>query len=197
MLATHERARIAAGLARPRRGRLRRGPAIGGESCSSAWSRRGGPRPGAGGRLPAHPRPAEARADRRGGARDGDQARGGAAARSPLHVIARAARPAARRRHARGGGARRGLDRRGASSSPPSTASTVEGRSSAPGRSARRSSRRRREGADLIVMGSSPRWRRQSRFFSPTVDYVLRQAPCEVMVVAYPQGVLEEDGASD
>jgi nucleotide-binding universal stress UspA family protein len=48
-------------------------------------------------------------------------------------------------------------------------------------------------GADLIVMGSAPRWRRQSRFFSPTVDYVLRRAPCEVMVVAYPQGVLEEE----
>src|SRR5262249_8007902 len=26
-------------------------------------------------------------------------------------------------------------------------------------------------GADLIVLGSAPRWRRQSRFFSPTVDY--------------------------
>jgi nucleotide-binding universal stress UspA family protein len=50
-----------------------------------------------------------------------------------------------------------------------------------------------RDGADLIVMGSSPRWRRQSRFFSPTVDYVLRHAPCEVMVIAYPQGVLEEE----
>jgi basic amino acid/polyamine antiporter, APA family len=49
------------------------------------------------------------------------------------------------------------------------------------------------EQADLIVMGSAPRWRRQSRFFSPTVDYVLRKASCEVMVVAYPQGVLEED----
>jgi basic amino acid/polyamine antiporter, APA family len=45
---------------------------------------------------------------------------------------------------------------------------------------------------DLIVMGSAPRWRRQSRFFSPTVDYVLRRAPCEVMVIAYPQSVLEE-----
>jgi basic amino acid/polyamine antiporter, APA family len=50
-------------------------------------------------------------------------------------------------------------------------------------------------GADLIVMGSAPRWRRQSRFFSPTVDYVLRRAPCEVMVLAYPQGVLEEEAA--
>ena len=49
--------------------------------------------------------------------------------------------------------------------------------------------------ADLIVMGSAPRWRRQSRFFSPTVDYVLRRAPCEVMVIAYPQGVLEEEAA--
>ena len=47
--------------------------------------------------------------------------------------------------------------------------------------------------ADLVVMGSSPRWRRQSRFFSPTVDYVLRQAPSEVMVIAYPQGVLEDE----
>ena len=46
-------------------------------------------------------------------------------------------------------------------------------------------------GADLIVLGSSPRWRRQSRFFSPTVDYVLRKAPAEVLVVAFPQGVLE------
>src|ERR687884_42508 len=49
--------------------------------------------------------------------------------------------------------------------------------------------------ADLIVLGSSPRWRRQSRFFSPTVDYVLRKAPCEVLIVAFPQGVLEGDGA--
>ncbi len=46
---------------------------------------------------------------------------------------------------------------------------------------------------DLIVMGSSPRWRRQSRFFSPTVEFVLRKAPCEVLVIAYPQGVLEEE----
>jgi basic amino acid/polyamine antiporter, APA family len=47
-------------------------------------------------------------------------------------------------------------------------------------------------GADLIVLGSAPKWRRQSRFFSPTVDYVLRKAPAEVLVVAFPQGVLEE-----
>ena len=53
-----------------------------------------------------------------------------------------------------------------------------------------------RSGADLIVLGSAPRWRRQSRFFSPTVEYVLRKAPCEVLVVAFPEGVMEEDGAS-
>jgi nucleotide-binding universal stress UspA family protein len=51
----------------------------------------------------------------------------------------------------------------------------------------------RETGADLIVLGSSPRWRRQSRFFSPTVDYVLRQAPCEVIIVAFPQRVLDEE----
>jgi basic amino acid/polyamine antiporter, APA family len=45
--------------------------------------------------------------------------------------------------------------------------------------------------ADLIVLGSSARWRRQSRFFSPTVDFVLRHAPCEVLVVAFPEGVFE------
>ena len=50
--------------------------------------------------------------------------------------------------------------------------------------------------ADLIVLGSSPRWRRQSRFFSPTVDYVLRKAPCEVVIVAFPQTVLDEELAA-
>jgi basic amino acid/polyamine antiporter, APA family len=54
----------------------------------------------------------------------------------------------------------------------------------------------RSRGVDLIVLGSSPRWRRQSRFFSPTVDFVLRKAPCEVLIVAFPQGVLEGDGTA-
>jgi APA family basic amino acid/polyamine antiporter len=54
-----------------------------------------------------------------------------------------------------------------------------------------------RSGADLIVVGSAPRWRRQSRFFSPTVEYILRKAPCEVLVVAFPEGVMEEDGAEE
>jgi basic amino acid/polyamine antiporter, APA family len=52
-----------------------------------------------------------------------------------------------------------------------------------------------RRDVDLIVLGSSPRWRRQSRFFSPTVDYVLRRATREVLIVAFPQGVLEEEAA--
>jgi APA family basic amino acid/polyamine antiporter len=46
-------------------------------------------------------------------------------------------------------------------------------------------------GVDLIVLGSSPHWRRQSRFFSPTVEHVLRKAPCEVMIVSFPEDVLE------
>jgi APA family basic amino acid/polyamine antiporter len=52
-----------------------------------------------------------------------------------------------------------------------------------------------RSGADLIVLGSAPRWRRQSRFFSPTVEYVLKKAPGEVLIVAFPQSALEGDGA--
>ncbi|MGE0028367.1 MAG: amino acid permease [Thermoleophilia bacterium] len=48
-------------------------------------------------------------------------------------------------------------------------------------------------GADLILLGSAPRWRKQTRFFSPTVDEVLRTARCEVMVVTYPEGVLEDE----
>jgi APA family basic amino acid/polyamine antiporter len=55
----------------------------------------------------------------------------------------------------------------------------------------------RRRDSDLIVVGSAPRWRRQSRFFSPTVEYVLRKAPCEVLVVAFPEGVMEEDGSEE
>jgi APA family basic amino acid/polyamine antiporter len=54
----------------------------------------------------------------------------------------------------------------------------------------------RAQNADLIVLGSSPRWRRQSRFFSPTVEYVLKKAPSEVLIVAFPQNVLEGDGSA-
>jgi nucleotide-binding universal stress UspA family protein len=50
-----------------------------------------------------------------------------------------------------------------------------------------------KKSVDLIVLGSAPRWRRQSRFFSPTVEYVLRSAPCEVLVVAFPESVLAEE----
>jgi basic amino acid/polyamine antiporter, APA family len=49
--------------------------------------------------------------------------------------------------------------------------------------------------ADLIVLGSSPRWRRQSRFFSPTVEYVLKKSPTEVLIVAFPQSALEPEPA--
>jgi nucleotide-binding universal stress UspA family protein len=49
---------------------------------------------------------------------------------------------------------------------------------------------------DQIVVGSSPRWRRQSSFFSPTVEYLLRRAPCEVLIVAFPQRVLDEETAA-
>jgi APA family basic amino acid/polyamine antiporter len=49
---------------------------------------------------------------------------------------------------------------------------------------------------DLIVVGSSPRWRRQSRFFSPTVDYLLRKSPAEVLIVAFPQHVLDEEAGA-
>ncbi len=51
-------------------------------------------------------------------------------------------------------------------------------------------------GADLIVLGSAPRWRRQSRFFSPTVDYVLRRSPCEVLIVAFPLSAVRGDLAA-
>jgi len=49
----------------------------------------------------------------------------------------------------------------------------------------------REVGADLIVIGSGARWRRHSRFFSPTVEYVLRKAPCEVMIVSFPEDAFE------
>jgi len=51
-------------------------------------------------------------------------------------------------------------------------------------------------GADLIVLGSAPRWRRQSRFFSPTVDYVLRRSPAEVLITAFPQAASNSDIAT-
>jgi APA family basic amino acid/polyamine antiporter len=56
--------------------------------------------------------------------------------------------------------------------------------------------RARESQADIVVLGSAPRWRRQSRFFSPTVDFVLRRAPCEVLIVAFPQSVLDEELAA-
>ena len=46
------------------------------------------------------------------------------------------------------------------------------------------------------VVDAAPRWRRQSRFFSPTVDYVLRRATCEVLIVAFPQSVMDKELAA-
>ena len=143
------------------------------------------PRPRPRGRVRAHPRADEARPDRRGGAR---RPRSGSPRSSGcevhvLHVIRVPLDAAARRGADRRRGAGRGVARRGDAA-----------RGGARGRDRghivraprdRRGDRRTRptsSSADLIVMGSAPRWRRQSRFFSPTVDYVLRKAPCEVMV---------------
>ena len=127
--------------------------------------------------------------DRRGDARHRGQARvrarggGAGAARDP-----RPARAAARRAAARPGRAGGGVARRGEAARRPTSTSTVEGttvRARAIGHAI--VAHATEVDADLIVLGSAPRWRRQSRFFSPTVDYVLRQAPCEVLIVAFPQ----------
>ncbi len=50
--------------------------------------------------------------------------------------------------------------------------------------------------ADLIVMGSSPRWRRQSRFFSPTVDFVLRKRAVRGSRRRLPRGRLRGVGCA-
>ena len=36
----------------------------------------------------------------------------------------------------------------------------------------------------------------QKHFQVPTVDYVLRRAPCEVLIVAFPQSVMDEELAA-
>src|SRR5262249_43491413 len=55
--------------------------------------------------------------------------------------------------------------------------------------------RARETHADVIIVGSSPRWRRQSKFFSPTVDYLLKMAPCEGLIVTLPPSVVDEEPA--
>ena len=100
----------------------------------------------------------------------------GASSRS-LYVIPRPARPAARRRARRAGRAGRRVARRGAK--------LLGGRARRRGRG-RASCARASIGAAIvgeaasgrptsIVLGSAPRWRRQSRFFSP--DGRVRAAP--------------------
>ena len=136
--------------------------------------------PGARGHVRHDPRPAQARPDRRGGARDRDQARGGARRQRPRAARREACRSRSRWtprwRTKRSGPPPRSSRRR---SSPASTGSAVEGRivrARAIGEAI--VAQARDSGAELVVLGSAPRWRRQSRFFSPTVDYVLRHADC-------------------
>ena len=181
-------------VARRRRGRLRARAA--GARRRPARADRGALREPSRDALLEHPRPDEARPDRRGDGRDRRQARAGArsqdrgAVRDP-----RAARPPARR-----GGAGDEDERAAASLAEAQLLGADHGVEVA-GETVRARSigeaivtEAERSGADLIVLGSAPRWRRQSRFFSPTVEYVLRKAPCEVLVVAFPEGVMEEDG---
>ena len=52
----------------------------------------------------------------------------------------------------------------------------------------RRSSTRRAAWRRLDPDGSLPRWRGQARFFSPTIEYLLRRAHCRVIVMAFPPG---------
>ena len=145
-------------------------------------------------RVRAHPRPAEARRHRRGDGGDGDRAREGAvpgdrgdhgrpgAGRYPLEGPLPpdvAARVDASLEEARALGEEHGVDVR---------TDVVRARSI--GHAIVHEAQAR--DVDLVVIGSSARWRRQSRFFSPTVDFVLRQAPCEVLVVAFPEGVFQE-----
>ena len=181
-------------------GRALRGPGLAGRGTRRLRSRaptvptrtartRDAARGAAGGRrLQQDPRPDEARRHRRGDGRDGDRAREGTRCDDRGDHVVRvprkfelegelppevAARVDASLDEARALGADHGVE--------------VHAMSSARARSATRSSTRRRGGdADLILLGSSPSWRRQSRFFSPTVDFVLRRAPCEVLVVAFP-----------
>ena len=49
--------------------------------------------------------------------------------------------------------------------------------------------------ADLIVLGSSPRWRRGTRLLSPSVEYVLRRAQEEVLVIKFPRSALPSSAA--
>ena len=194
-LATHAGARIAGPLwLAARAGRLRRSCAA--RAASGLLERvepadERGPRARGGGRVQRHPRADEARHHRRGDARDRGQARRGA--RRPGRGAARRSRSRSSSRSTPSSTSEEeraaSLARRGAACSPRSTASRSRRTSCARARSATRSSTEAaRPDADLILLGSSPRWRRQSRFFSPTVDYVLRKAPCEVHGRGLPAG---------
>ncbi len=104
--------------------------------------------------------------------------------------------PPARRRARGTGGARRGLARRGGLARLRAGRRGRRDDGAGAGDRPRHRRPRRERRCDLIVVGSSPRWRRQSRFFSPTVEYLLRTAPCEVLIVAFPQRVVDEETAA-
>ena len=145
--------------------------------------------------VPASARADEARRHRRGDGGDRDRARQGARCRDRGdHGRAGAAGVPAGGGAARGrgracrGGARRGSGARARARRRGADAEIVRARSI--GYAIVEEAERR--GVDLIVLGSSARWRRQSRFFSPTVDHVLKNAGCEVLVIAFPDGVFED-----
>ena len=133
-------------------------------------------------------------ADRRGDARDRGQARqerGGDV--EALHVIRVPLDLPLDAELLDAGGARRGVARRGEAARRRARREVERRRSSARARSARRSSRRRRRRRrpDRARLGAA---------LAPPVALLLARPsttcsarrPCEVMVVAYPQGVLEE-----
>ena len=145
--------------------------------------------------VPAHPRADEARRHRRGDGRDRSRAREGE--RGPDrgdHRRAGATGARARRRAAarRGRACRRPrsprLEALGEENDVVVHADAVRARSI--GHAIVEEAARR--GADLIVLGSSPRWRRQSRFFSPTVDHVLQHARARCSSSRSPTGCFEE-----
>ena len=116
------------------------------------------------------------------------EAVGGGALRRPRAASLPARRaPAPRCRRAGTGVARRGAGARGGQRRP-RRGIVVRAREIGPAIV----EEARGRNVDLVVLGSAPRWRRQSRFWSPTVDHVLRHSPCEVLVVAFPDGVFEE-----
>ena len=147
----------------------------------------------------ADPRADEDRPDRRGDGADGGQAGPGERRRAceALFVDPRAARPAARG----GDGGGRGA---GAAARSRRRALLAADHGVEVGRDgAARALDRRRHRRGGRAAGRRPRRARLAPALAPAVAllladgrHVLRRAPCEVVIVVFPQGVLEEDAAS-